>query len=279
MWQWIIAILGASMGVWNFLSLVVVVFLLLAAFGGSIEAWWIIGVCVGMFLLRFIGVSVNKAYKEYIHERYKKVWDELPEEEKEIWKGISIEVEHNDYGGVWEKGEQAFENRFRKKFSFMDFFRDDFKKKVPFPKENWQNTIFISEASEKKIKKLGLDYEESNGCLKWLIAIIVLIIAIVIGVVYSQRSETKRHEMTPEERHQMDSIRDAYRREQDSIKEAREKAHEEYIRKMARDIVNSGKNDRKRSNNMRGWDPASEDDSRENGMDRYMENDDEKGWD
>lgn len=122
------------------------------------------------------------------------------------------------------------------------------------------------------------DRDMKNRWLIWTIAIIVLIIAIVIGVVYSQRNETKRREMTPEEWRQMDSIRNAYRREQDSIKEAQKKAHEEYIRKMARDIVNSGKNDRKRSNNMRGWDPASEDDSDENGMDRYMENDDDKGW-
>lgn len=48
---------------------------------------------------------------------------------------------------------------------------------------------------------------------------------------------------------------------------------------MARDIVNPGKGSKKRSNNMRGWDPASEDDLNENGMDRYMENDDETGWD
>ena len=30
--------------------------------------------------------------------------------------------------------------------------------------------------------------------------------------------------------------------------------------------------------NMRGWDPASEDDSKYNGMDRWSENNDEKGW-
>ena len=136
---------------------------------------------------------------------------------------------YNDFGGIWERGEQAFENRFRKQFSFMDFFRDDFKKRVPFPKENWNNTIYVSVDAAEKIKKLGLDYEESNGCLKWLIAIIVLIIAIVIGVVYMQRSESKALEMTPEERHRSDSIRDAYRREQDSIKEVRKKEHEEYV--------------------------------------------------
>lgn len=31
--------------------------------------------------------------------------------------------------------------------------------------------------------------------------------------------------------------------------------------------------------NMRGWDPASEDDMPDNGMSRYIENNDEEGWD
>lgn len=31
--------------------------------------------------------------------------------------------------------------------------------------------------------------------------------------------------------------------------------------------------------NMRGFDPASEDDTDDNGMSRYMENDDDEGWD
>ena len=33
------------------------------------------------------------------------------------------------------------------------------------------------------------------------------------------------------------------------------------------------------SDNMRGYDPASEDDMDDNGMSRYMENNDEEGWD
>lgn len=108
----------------------------------------------------------------------------------------------------------------------------------------------------------------------------LLVIAAVVGFfcwINEERPQTPQ--MTPEERHRSDSIRAAYWREQDSIKEVRKKEHEEYVRKMARDIVNSGRNDSRRSNNMRGWDPASEDDSDENGMDRYMENDDERGWD
>ena len=34
-----------------------------------------------------------------------------------------------------------------------------------------------------------------------------------------------------------------------------------------------------RPDNMRGFDPASEDDMDDNGMSRYMENNDERGWD
>ena len=35
----------------------------------------------------------------------------------------------------------------------------------------------------------------------------------------------------------------------------------------------------KEPDNMRGFDPASEDDMDDNGMSRYMENNDEEGWD
>lgn len=35
----------------------------------------------------------------------------------------------------------------------------------------------------------------------------------------------------------------------------------------------------KKYDNMRGFDPASEDDMEDNGMSRYMENNDEEGWD
>ena len=39
------------------------------------------------------------------------------------------------------------------------------------------------------------------------------------------------------------------------------------------------KGDACQSKNMRGFDPASEDDMDDNGMSRYMENNDEEGWD
>ena len=33
------------------------------------------------------------------------------------------------------------------------------------------------------------------------------------------------------------------------------------------------------ADNLRGWDPASEDDMDDNGMSRYMDNNDDEGWD
>ena len=41
----------------------------------------------------------------------------------------------------------------------------------------------------------------------------------------------------------------------------------------------SNGDDEKEYNNMRGFDPASEDDMDDNGMSRYMENTDDEGWD
>ena len=41
----------------------------------------------------------------------------------------------------------------------------------------------------------------------------------------------------------------------------------------------SNDDEEKDYDNMRGFDPASEDDMEDNGMSRYMENNDEEGWD
>ena len=51
--------------------------------------------------------------------------------------------------------------------------------------------------------------------------------------------------------------------------------------KHATSVSSSAPRSRKSSSddNMRGFDPASEDDMDDNGMSRYMENNDEEGWD
>lgn len=50
-------------------------------------------------------------------------------------------------------------------------------------------------------------------------------------------------------------------------------------RKASRSRYSSDDDDKKEYDNMRGFDPASEDDIEDNGMSRYMENNDEEGWD
>ena len=47
----------------------------------------------------------------------------------------------------------------------------------------------------------------------------------------------------------------------------------------SRSTRSSSRSYENKKDNMRGWDPASEDDMDDNGMSRYMENNDEEGWD
>lgn len=66
---------------------------------------------------------------------------------------------------------------------------------------------------------------------------------------------------------------------------AREKAlHDETTKETVTNptsVSNSSGSSRvhRSSDNMRGFDPASEDDMEDNGMRRFMENNDEEGWD
>lgn len=66
------------------------------------------------------------------------------------------------------------------------------------------------------------------------------------------------------------------KRYEDSIKT------EESARERTNTIAPSSSSSREKyhkHDNMRGFDPASEDDMDDNGMRRYMENNDEEGWD
>ena len=49
--------------------------------------------------------------------------------------------------------------------------------------------------------------------------------------------------------------------------------------KTASQSSSSSRKNYNEADNMRGFDPASEDDMDDNGMNRYMENNDEEGWD
>ena len=82
----------------------------------------------------------------------------------------------------------------------------------------------------------------------------------------------------------LDSIRDAQTREFYAKEKAIRDSVDSIRRNNPKSIYYSGGgyssgSDDKDYDNMRGFDPASEDDMEDNGMTRYMENNDEEGWD
>ena len=70
---------------------------------------------------------------------------------------------------------------------------------------------------------------------------------------------------------------------EDSVKPEEIAAEEEEMKVPSATVAPSSVSQSHHSNydddNMRGFDPASEDDMEDNGMSRYMENNDEDGWD
>ena len=70
-----------------------------------------------------------------------------------------------------------------------------------------------------------------------------------------------------------DTVQTAASAPKEEVKPAKEPVSSS---RAARSSYRSYDND---DDNLRGWDPASEDDMDDNGMSRYMENNDEEGWD
>ena len=80
---------------------------------------------------------------------------------------------------------------------------------------------------------------------------------------------------------EVDTIVEA-KQEIEEQKEPEEKSKASTTAKPAlssRAVRSSSRSNDDDHDNMRGWDPASEDDMDDNGMSRYMENNDEEGWD
>lgn len=82
----------------------------------------------------------------------------------------------------------------------------------------------------------------------------------------------------------LDSIHEAQTREYYAKEKAIRDSVDSLRRNNPKSIYYSGGDyssgsDDKDYDNMRGFDPASEDDMEDNGMARYMENNDEEGWD
>lgn len=75
-------------------------------------------------------------------------------------------------------------------------------------------------------------------------------------------------------------IEESYQQPDTIVTEEEEELQEE-VKKPTTATSSSSSRSQKSSSydNMRGFDPASEDDMDDNGMSRYMENDDDGGWD
>ena len=70
--------------------------------------------------------------------------------------------------------------------------------------------------------------------------------------------------------------------EVDTVAQKEEPVEEKSVKSSSTPSRSSTYSSSRRNNdydNMRGFDPASEDDMDDNGMSRYMENDDDEGWD
>lgn len=61
--------------------------------------------------------------------------------------------------------------------------------------------------------------------------------------------------------------------------EVKERKEEVKVQSTPTSFSSSRSHESSNYDNMRGFDPASEDDMEDNGMSRYMENNDEEGWD
>jgi hypothetical protein len=112
----------------------------------------------------------------------------------------------------------------------------------------------------------------------------IIILGVLLLMACGNKSKTQTVEYDWD---YLDSIRDAQTREY----YAKEKAIRDSVYSLRRNNPNSiyyqsntgggytSGSDDKDYDNMRGFDPASEDDMEDNGMTRYMENNDEEGWD
>ena len=110
---------------------------------------------------------------------------------------------------------------------------------------------------------------------------------IIVGVallVLSCGNRTKQgpsiyHEKDRSEAYEVEKIDTVTKMELQESKEVISKEHRSSISSGSYSSSSSSDVDDDEYDNMRGFDPASEDDMEDNGMSRYMENTDEEGWD
>lgn len=106
--------------------------------------------------------------------------------------------------------------------------------------------------------------------------IIVIISAVLLLACGNKRSQTDQIIIDNEpayEQSKPDSVDSFIKEEIPDVEEKRSVPRSSSTSSSTRSNKSSG------YDNMRGFDPASEDDMDDNGISRYMENDDEEGWD
>ena len=107
---------------------------------------------------------------------------------------------------------------------------------------------------------------------------------IIIAMLLMGCSNKSRHDVPPSDMEE--GWGEKYQKELDSIKKEKANKPDDVVpertytpsSKSGSSSYSSSKDDDD-YDNMRGFDPASEDDMDDNGMSRYMENNDEEGWD
>ena len=107
------------------------------------------------------------------------------------------------------------------------------------------------------------------------------IIIVIMSVVVLMACDNKSHQT---ESVVFDNQADVEQTKPDTVASSKQKemptVEEKQSKPISSSSASSSRSHKSSSyDNMRGFDPASEDDMDDNGMSRYMENNDEEGWD
>lgn len=113
--------------------------------------------------------------------------------------------------------------------------------------------------------------------------VIVCVISLIVACSESRKPLPSTIDDVAEEsyhREKADSVcEDILQKTKEEV-ESEKKSQSSSVSKSSGSYSSSSRdNDELEYDNMRGFDPASEDDMPDNGMSRYMENNDEEGWD
>lgn len=114
--------------------------------------------------------------------------------------------------------------------------------------------------------------------MKYIPIILLGVLLLACGGQKKQQREVEWSSAEVEEPRNTDLTQDTVKADASAPKEDVKSATEP-VSSSTRSARSSSRSYDDDDDNLRGWDPASEDDMDDNGMSRYMENYDEEGWD